>query len=118
MEVPSYSVAGQFDIAQLTALIEMAPLLITNNTGPAHIAAAVGTPIVDLYALTNPQHQPWQVPSRVLSHDVPCKFCYKSICPEGHHNCLRLVTPAQVVQASIELLRETAEPEPMEEVAA
>ncbi len=118
MEVPSYSVAGQFDIAQLTALIEMAPLLITNNTGPAHIAAAVGTPIVDLYALTNPQHQPWQVPSRVLSHDVPCKFCYKSICPEGHHNCLRLVAPAQVVQATIELLRETAEPEPVEEVAA
>jgi lipopolysaccharide heptosyltransferase II len=106
MRAPSYSLAGQLDLAQLTALIEMAPLVITNNTGPAHMAAAVGTPVVDLYALTNPQHQPWQVPSRVLSHDVPCKFCYKSICPEGHHNCLRLVTPDQVVQASIELLGE------------
>jgi lipopolysaccharide heptosyltransferase II len=106
MRAPSYSLAGQLDLAQLTALVEMAPLLITNNTGPAHVAAAVGTPVVVLYALTNPQHQPWQVPNRVLYHDVPCKFCYKSICPEGHQNCLRLVTPDQVVQASIELLRD------------
>src|SRR2546425_4889283 len=36
--------------------------LISNNTGPVHIAAAVGTPVVDLYALTNPQHTPWGVP--------------------------------------------------------
>ncbi len=118
MSARSYSVAGALDLAQLVALIEQAPLLITNNTGPAHIAAAVGTPVVDLYALTNPQHQPWQVPSRVLFHDVPCKFCYKSVCPEGHHNCLRLVTPDQVVRASIELLNETAKLEPALEMAA
>ena len=67
-------------------------------------AAAVGTPVVVLYALTNPQHTPWQVESRVLSHDVPCKFCYKSVCPLGHQNCLRLVTPQQVVDAAQELL--------------
>ncbi len=60
-----------------------APLLVSNNTGPVHIAAAVGTPVVDLYALTNPQHTPWGVPNRVLYHDVPCKYCYKSICPRA-----------------------------------
>lgn len=97
------SLAGLLDLEQLCALIEMAPLLITNNTGPAHIAAALGTPVVDLYALTNPQHEPWRVPSRVLFHDVPCKYCYKSICPEGHNNCLRLVEPARVVEAALEL---------------
>ncbi len=113
----SHSVAGLLDLAQLAALIRQAPLLITNNTGPAHIAAAVGTPVVDLYALTNPQHQPWQVPNRVLSHDVSCRFCYKSICPEGHHNCLRLVTPDEVVNASIELLNETTKPEHALEIA-
>ncbi|MEX2599096.1 MAG: glycosyltransferase family 9 protein, partial [Dehalococcoidia bacterium] len=63
------------------------------------IAAAVGTPVVDLYALTNPQHTPWQVPNRTLFHDVPCKNCYKSICPEGHHHCLRLVPPEAIVDA-------------------
>lgn len=103
-KVPLYSLAGQLNLGEMVALVSLAPLLIANNTGPAHIAAAVGTPVVDLYALTNPQHMPWAVPSRVLFHNVPCKYCYKSICPEGHHHCLRLVTPESVVQAASELL--------------
>ena len=107
--VMTYSAAGLFDVEQLAALIDLAPILISNNTGPVHIAAAVGTPVVDLYALTNPQHTPWMVPSRVLSYDVPCRNCYKSVCPEGHHHCLVLVPPSDVVGAAAELLEETRE---------
>jgi lipopolysaccharide heptosyltransferase II len=103
-DTPSLSLAGDLDLAELAALIGRSPLLVSNNTGPVHVAASVGTPVVDLYALTNPQHTPWGVPSRVLNHDVPCKYCYKSVCPEEHHNCLRLVTPGQVVAAAVELL--------------
>ena len=99
--------ADQLSFAELAALIEAAPLLICNNSGPAHVAAAVGTPTVVLYALTNPQHSPWEAPSRVLSHDVPCRWCYRSVCPEGHHDCLRKVSPAEVVAAAIELLAGT-----------
>jgi lipopolysaccharide heptosyltransferase II len=104
MEIPAVSVAGDLALEELSAVIAEAPLLISNNTGPVHIAAAVGTPVVDLYALTNPQHTPWAVPHRVLSHDVPCKYCYKSVCPAGHHACLRGVAPADVVTAAHELL--------------
>jgi lipopolysaccharide heptosyltransferase II len=107
MQAPSVSLAGQLALGELGALLEQAALLLANNTGPVHVAAAVGTPVVDIYALTNPQHTPWGVPNRVLNHDVPCKFCYKSICPEGHHNCLRLVTPEQVAGAVRDLLQET-----------
>src|SRR5205814_7161205 len=106
MEVPSMSLAGQITLGELAALLELAPLLIANNTGPVHVAAAVGTAVVDLYALTNPQHTPWMVPHRVLNHDVPCKYCYRSVCPEGHHNCLALVTPDSVVRAARELMGE------------
>src|SRR5688500_16797328 len=98
MGVPSRSLVGVLDVPALAAVLARASLLISNNTGTVHVAAAVGTPIVDLYALTNPQHTPWQVPHRVLFHDVPCKYCYKSVCPEGHHHCLRLVNPDQVLQ--------------------
>ncbi|MDH0868155.1 glycosyltransferase family 9 protein [Mitsuaria sp. GD03876] len=91
-------------IGELGALIAEADLLIANNSGPVHLAAAVGTPVVDLYALTNPQHTPWLVPSRVLFHDVPCRFCQKSVCPEGHHACLTGVMPDQVAEAAISLL--------------
>lgn len=107
MGVDSISLAGQLSLAELGALLEQAPLLLSNNTGPVHLAAAVGTPVVVLYALTNPQHMPWGVPNQVLFHDVPCKYCYKSTCPMGHHNCLELVTPDQVIQAVRSLLAET-----------
>jgi lipopolysaccharide heptosyltransferase II len=103
MMAPSLSLAGRLGLGELAALLALAPLLIANNTGPAHVAAATGTPVVDLYALTNPQHTPWMVPSRVLSHDVPCKYCYKSVCPMGHHDCLRLIQPETVVAAAREL---------------
>ncbi len=86
------TMVGELSVAQLAALL-------AHGAGPGHqqhrpgdIAAAVGTPVVDLYALTNPQHTPWAVPSRVLFHDVPCKFCYRSVCPELHHDCLRKVS--------------------------
>jgi lipopolysaccharide heptosyltransferase II len=104
MGAPSQSLAGRLNLAELAALIEAAPLLIANNSGPAHVAAAVGTPVVDLYALTNPQHTPWAVPHRVLSYDVPCRNCYRSVCPEGHHDCLRRVPPQAVVAAACHLL--------------
>jgi lipopolysaccharide heptosyltransferase II len=100
----SVSLAGLLGLGELAALIEMSPVLVSNNTGPVHVAAAVGTPVVDLYALTNPQHTPWAVENRVLFHDVPCKYCYKSVCPEGHHNCLRLISPESVIGAVAELL--------------
>jgi lipopolysaccharide heptosyltransferase II len=102
--VDALSLAGRLDLAELAALLARAPLLVSNNTAPVHVAAAVGTPVVDLYALTNPQHTPWAVPHRVLSHDVPCKYCYRSICPLGHHRCLRGVEPASVVAAALALL--------------
>jgi lipopolysaccharide heptosyltransferase II len=106
MQLPSISLAGILGLGEFGALLKTAPLLISNNSGPVHIAAAAGTPIVDIYALTNPQHTPWMVPNRVLNFDVPCKYCYKSICPEGHHNCLRKVLPQQVVIAAEELITE------------
>ncbi|HEY7801322.1 MAG TPA: lipopolysaccharide heptosyltransferase II [Dehalococcoidia bacterium] len=107
MRAPALSLTGALDLGEMAALLASAPLLISNNSGPVHIAAAVGTPVVDLYALTNPQHTPWRVPSRVLSHDVPCRWCYRSICPEGHQNCLRLVEASEVAAAARELFAET-----------
>jgi lipopolysaccharide heptosyltransferase II len=100
----AHAIAGSLDVAGLAALVAEAPLLISNNTGPVHVAAALGTPVVDLYALTNPQHTPWAVDHRVLYRDVPCRYCYKSVCPEGHQHCLSLVEPDEVVTAALELL--------------
>jgi ADP-heptose:LPS heptosyltransferase len=91
-------------LGTLAALIEAASVLVGNNSAPAHLAAAVGTPVVSLYALTHPQHTPWQVARRVLQEDVPCRGCLKNVCPEGHHLCLRAITSATVLRAACELL--------------
>jgi lipopolysaccharide heptosyltransferase II len=101
---PVVSLAGQLNLGQLGAAIQLASVMVSNNTGPAHMAAALGTPLVNLYALTNPQHTPWQVDSRVLFHEVPCKFCYKSVCPQGHNDCLAKLAPQRVVDAVASLL--------------
>lgn len=110
--VRAHSLAGRLSLGALAAAIGRAPLVITNNTGPAHIAAAMGTSVVDLYALTNPQHTPWQVATRVLHRDVPCAPCFRSICPEGHHRCLRGVPPEEVVAAALALLHGSPAPRP------
>lgn len=109
---PAVSLAGQLDLAAFAALLDLAPMLISNNTGPVHLAAALDTPVVDIYALTNPQHMPWGVPNRVIVHEVPCKYCYKSVCPLGHHDCLRLIPPDEVVRAAVELAAETGQGRP------
>jgi ADP-heptose:LPS heptosyltransferase len=103
-----FACAGILPFPEFCALIEATDLVITNNTGPMHIAAAVKTPVVALFALTNPPEQwgPWRVPHRQLYHDVPCRICYKRICPYGHE-CLRLVTPQTVADAATELLIRT-----------
>lgn len=103
-DVPVHSLAGRLSLGELGAALRLAAVAVSNNTGPAHIAAAVGTPIVDLYALTHPQHTPWAVRNRVLFQDVPCRFCFKSSCPLGHHACLDGVAPERIVQAVRELL--------------
>ncbi|MDQ2657799.1 MAG: glycosyltransferase family 9 protein [Bacteroidota bacterium] len=66
----SFSVAGKLSLEELITLIRFSPLLITVNTGPAHIAAAVETKVIVLYALTNPQHAPWKTVGKVLPFSV------------------------------------------------
>jgi len=101
------SLAGQTDLSRLAALVRVANAVVTNNTGPMHVAAAMGTPVAALFALTNPPEEwrPWKVPHRLLNHEVPCRICYKRICPHGHE-CLRLVTADEVVAAVRDLLAE------------
>jgi lipopolysaccharide heptosyltransferase II len=98
-----HDLSGILNLGELAALLERAAVLIANNSGPVHVAAALGTPVVDLYALTNPQHTPWLTAHRVLFRDVECRWCYRSICPEGHHACLLGVPASEVADAAMEL---------------
>jgi ADP-heptose:LPS heptosyltransferase len=67
----SLSVAGMLNLDEFICLVKHTSLILSVNTGIVHIAAAVGTPVVVLYAQTNPQHTPWQAPHKVLPYPVP-----------------------------------------------
>jgi lipopolysaccharide heptosyltransferase II len=98
-----HDLSGLLNIDEFAALIERTTVLVTNNSGPVHLASALATPVVDLYALTNPQHTPWQTEQRVLFRDVECRWCYRGVCPQAHHTCLLGVSAAEVAAAALEL---------------
>ncbi len=84
----AFSAAGLFTLEEFIAVIENSPVIVSVNTGTIHIAAAVNTPAVVLYAQTNPQHTPWMTPHVVLEFEVEensrskneiIQFLYKEI---------------------------------------
>jgi ADP-heptose:LPS heptosyltransferase len=92
---------GETTFAQLASVIAGADCIVVGNTGPAHLAAAVGTPVVSLYAPTVPavRWRPWRVPHLLLHVDVPCAGCRARQCPVPGHPCLGGVAVDEVVAA-------------------
>jgi ADP-heptose:LPS heptosyltransferase len=70
MSAPSISLAGQLTLGELAALIAGAQVAVCNSSGTAHMAAALETPVVVLYALSAPQHAPWRTRAHVLNHEA------------------------------------------------
>jgi ADP-heptose:LPS heptosyltransferase len=99
---------GRTSFAQLAGVIAGADAIVVGNTGPAHLAAAVGTPVVSLFAPTVPavRWRPWRVPHELLHVDVPCAGCRARLCPIEGHPCLGGVTVDEVVAAVGRLTRE------------
>ncbi|MER7282322.1 HAD-IIIA family hydrolase [Dactylosporangium sp. NPDC000244] len=94
---------GATDLAGLAGLLAGAACLVVGNTGPAHLAAAVGTPVVSLYAPTVPfgQWAPFRVPVvRLGDAAAACRDTRATVCPIGGHPCLSGVDPADVVAAA------------------
>jgi ADP-heptose:LPS heptosyltransferase len=99
--------AGATSLAELTEVIAHASAIVVGNTGPAHLAAAVGTPVVSLFAPTVPAERwrPWAVPHVLLGEqEIACAGCRARTCPVADHPCLSGVQPAEVVAAVDELV--------------
>ncbi len=93
---------GNTDLAGLARLIAGADAVVSGNTGPAHLAAAVGTPVVSLFAPTVPfgQWGPYQVPTVRLGEQLAaCRDSRAVRCPVAGHPCLSRIDPADVVAA-------------------
>jgi ADP-heptose:LPS heptosyltransferase len=93
---------GETSLAQLADVLAHADVLVVGNTGPAHVAAAVGTPVVSLFAPTVPAERwrPWRVPLELLGDQgAPCAGTRATVCPVPGHPCLCGVTAEEAVAA-------------------
>lgn len=96
-----WDMTGALTISQLAALLEQADVLIGPDSGPAHLAAAVGTPVVVLFSGTNraAQWRPRGPAVEVLRHPVVCRPCHRNRCPLPDHPCMGGIQPGEVLQA-------------------
>ncbi|MBO0693462.1 MAG: glycosyltransferase family 9 protein, partial [Acidimicrobiaceae bacterium] len=93
---------GLLDLPDLARVVGGASAIVVGNTGPAHLAAAVSTPVVSLYAPTVPacRWRPWRVPHILLGDQaIACAGCRARRCPVPGHPCLAGVEAPDVVRA-------------------
>ncbi len=93
---------GRLSLGELAGVLAAASCVVVGNTGPAHLAAAVGTPVVSLYAPTVPYGQwgPYRVPAvRLGDGAAPCRDTRASVCPVPAHPCLSNLEISRVVEA-------------------
>jgi heptosyltransferase-2 len=104
MRRPAIPLGGRTDLATLVGLLERAALLVTNDTGAMHIAAAVHTPVVAIFGPTDERETgPLDGRSRVLREPVACSPCLLRECPIDHR-CMTRIGVEQVLTAAAALL--------------
>lgn len=110
---------GRLTLREAAAVIELADVFVGADSGPAHLAASVGTPAVVLFSGTNHVNEwrPWGERVKVVKHHVPCSPCHRQNCPWSDHPCMRRIGPVEVVDAINSLLGEIESPKSEVEAA-
>lgn len=98
---PVINLAGRTTLRQLVALLRRADLVVANDSGPMHIASALGRPLVTPFGPTNPVRTgPYRRIETVIRLDIPCSPCYSRKC--SHQSCLTMLEPEAVLRLARE----------------
>lgn len=104
----SINLVGKTSLLELGALLELCTLCLTCDSGPMHIAAAVGTLCVALFGPTDPvRHQPYGEGHTLIERPVPCRPCYKRTCRynEIPYLCMKEIETSHVLDVALEILK-------------
>ncbi len=105
METLAVNLGGQTSLRELACLYRQAALLVTTDSGPMHLAAAVGTPVIALFGPTDPVRTgPYGPGHRIIRGEMPCIPCFRKRCETG--DCMRAITVETVFSAVKEILNE------------
>jgi len=102
-----FNLCGQTSLPEMVEWVRLCDLMITNDTGPMHVAAALGKPLVALFGPTEPRRTgPYRQLDSVLRIDLPCSPCLKSYCTyEKPNECLNAISPAAVFEFACQKLQ-------------
>jgi heptosyltransferase-2 len=96
------NLAGRTTVRELMALLASCSFLVTNDSGPMHIGAALGVPLVAIFGPTDwRKTSPWTKRARIVHVDVDCSPCNRRECDRGHE-CMLGVTAEMVIAAARE----------------
>jgi len=98
------NLAGKTTVREMMALLSLSSFLVTNDSGPMHIGAALGVPLVAIFGPTDWRRtSPWTSLAKVVRVEIDCSPCRLRTCDRGHE-CMLGVTPGMVVDAARQLL--------------
>lgn len=106
---PPLVLTGQTSVSEVIALVSIADILITNDTGPAHIGAAAGTPTLVIFGPTNPlTTSPFGPAGEIIRQPPECAPCMLRDCPIDHR-CMTAIAPEQVFDRAQRVMRQRLE---------
>ncbi len=105
LEVESINLAGRIGLKEFIGALKRVTLFLTNDSGPMHLAAATGTPVVALFLSTEPVlTAPLGRATAYLASPVECRPCFRRTCPVGDYRCMDAITVDDVYRKCVELL--------------
>lgn len=106
-----HNLTDKTNLSELIDYINAMSVFITNDSGPMHIATALKVPIVAIFGPTDINETAPYIPAlteqshTLLYANLPCSPCKKRECPLKHHNCMKLISPQEVITSTIKLLK-------------